>query len=197
MDVRREAMRCLMVAEKHCQPAEMVGLLLEEQGLRLRWAGEGQECLHLLDRADWGLLVFDASGSSHGALSLLSQVRKTHPDLPILVLVHSGHVATAVEAMKAGAADCIEIPIEPARLLSTVAQLRRVIDCHSLEPVAELTPTERVVLHHVLEGRTTRGIAAALSRSPRTIEVHRSSIMRKLRVSNLAGLMKQAMHAGL
>lgn len=186
-----------MVAEKHCRPAEMVGLLLEEQGLRLQWAGEGQECLHLLHMADWDLVVLDASGSSHGALSLLSQVRKTHPDLPILVLVRSGHVATAVEAMKAGAADCIEVPIAPARMSSAVAQFRRVVDCHSLEPVAELTPMERVVLHHVLEGRTTRGIAAALSRSPRTIGVHRSSIMRKLHVSNLTGLIKQAIHAGL
>jgi DNA-binding NarL/FixJ family response regulator len=60
-----------------------------------------------------------------------------------------------------------------------------------------LTKTEMRVLHLILDGRNNRDIALALHRSPRTVEVHRSNLMRKLGVSNIVGLLRRAADAGL
>jgi DNA-binding NarL/FixJ family response regulator len=99
--------------------------------------------------------------------------------------------------MKAGAADCVEAPIAPARLLAAVAAMRERADRRSDDLRMPLTRGERIVLRHVLEGRTTRQIADLLCRSPRTIEVHRKHILKKLGAANLIELVKQARYAGL
>jgi len=106
-------------------------------------------------------------------------------------------VARAVEVMKAGAVDCIETPVKIARFLAAVAVLCNHADHNPFDPRKGLTRTERNVLQHILDGRTTRQIATLLSRSPRTVEVHRRHIMQKLGAANIADLVRQMMEAGL
>jgi DNA-binding CsgD family transcriptional regulator len=60
-----------------------------------------------------------------------------------------------------------------------------------------LTPVELRVLRLVLDGKTNREIACLLHRSRRTVEVHRSHIMRKCGVHNLVALVKMAYGAGM
>jgi len=60
-----------------------------------------------------------------------------------------------------------------------------------------LTRTEMKVLHFILDGKSNKEIANELHRSVRTVEVHRSHIMRKLGVDNLVELVKQAAAMGL
>ncbi|MDI6451629.1 LuxR C-terminal-related transcriptional regulator [Anaerobaca lacustris] len=63
--------------------------------------------------------------------------------------------------------------------------------------VMQLTPVATTVLQHILKGRTNRQIAEALRRSPRTIEVHRRHIMRKLGASTIVDLIRAASARGL
>jgi FixJ family two-component response regulator len=61
----------------------------------------------------------------------------------------------------------------------------------------ELTPREREVLARVAAGRTSRDIAQEFGISPRTVETHRESIMRKLDIRTVAGLTRFALEVGL
>jgi DNA-binding NarL/FixJ family response regulator len=60
-----------------------------------------------------------------------------------------------------------------------------------------LSPREREVLQLVAEGRTTKEIARLLHVSVKTIESHRSQVMEKLHIHNIAGLTKFAVHEGI
>jgi DNA-binding CsgD family transcriptional regulator len=60
-----------------------------------------------------------------------------------------------------------------------------------------LTPREREVLARVAAGRTSRDIAQEFGISPRTVETHRESIMRKLDIRSVAGLTRFALESGL
>jgi DNA-binding CsgD family transcriptional regulator len=61
--------------------------------------------------------------------------------------------------------------------------------------LSRLTPREREVLNHILAGRITKQIAGELSISPRTVEIHRARVMRKMGATNLASLVRLATHA--
>ncbi|NLZ04334.1 MAG: response regulator transcription factor [Phycisphaerae bacterium] len=166
---------------------------LGTSGLRLTRSVTPDECLDLLSTCGWRLLILDATGRTDVVLDVLSKVRRMYPDVPVLVLVRHGDTPTAVQAMKAGASDCLEIPFDPAQLQATVESL-----CPPTPPMLSgrhpaLTHAEQTVLGHILEGRTNREIADLLCRSTRTIEVHRRHIMTKLGAGNLVDLVKRSM----
>ena len=99
--------------------------------------------------------------------------------------------------MKAGASNCLEMPVQAERLSTVVASLCKRLADELNRGSIPLTRVERLVLRHVLEGRTNRQIAAALCRSRRTIEVHRRHIRHKLHVKRLTDLVSRALAAGL
>lgn len=195
-DVLESAMQCLMFAGRGEGDAQGMIALLGERGFSVTQCAELRECLNLLCRRPWRLAVFDASGAAD-SLEVLAQAREACPRIPALILVREGDVRTAVQAMKAGATDCLETPVRPARLLAAVAPFSEHPDRPSGEPCMGLTRVEQVVLGHILDGRTNRQIADALCRSPRTVEVHRRHVMTKLRAANLIDLVRQAMRAGM
>lgn len=66
-----------------------------------------------------------------------------------------------------------------------------------LGPSKPLSTREREVLQLIAEGHSTKGIAAMLHLSVKTVETHRRQIMEKLRIYNIAGLIKYAVREGL
>ena len=188
---------CLICAAQRTATTERVASLLGQQGVSATLSAGEAECLELLGRRSWHLLVIDASGATREPLRLLARCKAAHPDVSVLVLVPQGGVATAVEAIKAGAADCIETPVQSARLLSAVAPLCGQAHRDPFDPRQGLTGIERTVLRHILDGRTSREIAALLGRSPKTVEAHRRHIMKKLGADSLVDLVTQMMQAGL
>jgi FixJ family two-component response regulator len=138
------------------------------------------------------LLVIDMDGDATSALQMVIETRQMRLQTPILILVEHGDIAAAVSVMKAGATDCLEKPTETEKLRSTISSLLGQGAPHHPNTGAVLTRTECLVLTHVLEGRTSREIAALLCRSHRTVEAHRRRIMHKLGASNVAGLVWRA-----
>ncbi len=138
------------------------------------------------------LLIIDVDDQVNQRLELLTECRGLYPHLPAIVLVGRGDTSTAVAAMKAGATDCLEKPLEPGRLWSAVTgALGR---GHSSAPPisSALTRTETQVLHLLLAGKANVEIAKQFHRSRRTIEAHRRNLMRKLGASHVSDLVKQA-----
>jgi DNA-binding NarL/FixJ family response regulator len=155
-----------------------------------------EECLSQLAKTACDILIIDHDGNSVDGLELIPLVRQLSPGTSSLVLLRSSEIRTAVLALKMGAADCIEKPVEESKLIPAIEA-----GLGGRRPAPRLTKplseTEIRVLHLVLLGNTSGQVGAVLHRSRRTIEAHRRSIMGKLGVSNLAGLARRAIELGL
>jgi two-component system response regulator FixJ len=143
------------------------------------------------------LLITDVKMPGRGGLDLLHEVRATFPWIPVIMMTAYGSIPMSVQAVKTGAFDFIEKPVEEGKLLSVVeSALLKGAELHDPLVGKPLTRTERIVLCLILEGISNKRIAYILERSERTIEVHRSRVMRKLGVDNLVDLVKKSTAMG-
>jgi two-component system response regulator FixJ len=188
--------RLVFLASMSRQMRDRLAGVLVDRGVTLIPCPSDAEGRGSLPAERCDLLLVDLDGQAQRGLQLLAQWDRRLPQVPKLALVERGDVSMTVQAVRAGAADCLEKPVDTGRFLRAVGSLLRAID--AAPPGAEplLTKTEATVLHLVLQGETSQEIAETLHRSRRTIEVHRRNIMRKLQVSDLADMVKKAASQG-
>jgi two-component system response regulator FixJ len=125
--------------------------------------------------------------------------------LPVIVVTGHGDVPTAVRAMKAGALDFIEKPIEEDRLLTAIKAAllegaRKTRDGEAVQAarrMATLSPRERQVLERIVSGRPNKLIAYDLNISIRTVEVHRTRLMVRLGTHSIAEAIRIAVLSAL
>jgi len=165
---------------------------LERAGLAVSCFASADECLAHLSSGRCDLLITDVRMPEKDGVELLMEVRKAQPWLPVLVVTGFGDVPMAVKALKAGAADFIEKPLERDSFLETVRTLLARPSAEKVLRDHTLTKMELKVLHYILDGRNNREIADLLHRSPRTVEVHRRHLMQKLKANNIVELLRQA-----
>jgi two-component system response regulator FixJ len=170
---------------------------LERVGIRVQCFPSAQDCLAHLAENRCDLLVTDVRMPGKDGLELLREVRRQLPWLPVVVVTGYGDVPMAVRAMRSGAVDFLEKPLDRQTLLDTVRTLLERDAAQSRLFDLALTETEMRVLRFILDGRNNRDIAVAMHRSPRTVEAHRSNLMRKLGASNVVELLRRAADAGL
>ena len=155
------------------------------------------DCLEQLRLESCDVLVTDVKMPGMDGISLLREAKRIAPWMPVLVITGYGDIPLAVRAIKAGASDFIEKPLEQENFLNAV---QSALDKKSLAESAAgklLTKMELTVLRLVLGGMSNKEVAGVLNRSVRTIEDHRLHIMRKLNVSNTVELIKRAGAMGL
>ncbi len=170
---------------------KMVSRTLEQVGLKVSCFARATECLEQLCCRKCDLLITDVKMPEMDGIELLTEVKRIIPSLPVIVITAYGDVPMAVEAIKAGALNFIEKPLDRQSFLSAVeAVLKRNALIHQIVGDV-LTKTEMIILRLILDGKSTKEIAGLRHRSVRTIEDHRSRIMRKLGVDNLVDLVKQ------
>ena len=122
--------------------------------------------------------------------------------MPVIFVTGHGDAATARDALKAGALDFIEKPVDNERLVELVGTAMAK-DAEQAQSRAQaerlagrlqrLTQREREVMDQVVAGRHNREIAAELGISPRTVEVYKARLMDKLDVRRVADLVKLAL----
>jgi two-component system response regulator FixJ len=165
--------------------------------MNVRCFASANDCLKQLHPGECDLLITDVKMPEMDGVELLTRARCITPWLPVLVITGYGDIPTAVRAMKAGASDFIEKPLDREGFLSMVqAILARDVSTGRLFDIG-LTPTEIKVLRFILEGKNGREIANLLHRHVRTIEYHRSNLYYKLGVNNLLDLIRRAAEMGL
>jgi two-component system, LuxR family, response regulator FixJ len=118
---------------------------------------------------------------------------------PIIFITSHSEISAAVEAMKAGAFDFVEKPVNGHMLIEKVqAALTHSPTLHK-ERLSQssrqarmdlLTPKERAIVDLVVLGQSSREIASALDISVRTVENHRARIMDKLHIASAVELVK-------
>ena len=135
-------------------------------------------------------------------LDLLKRLREESCPAPIFVTSANGDIATAVEAVRSGAADFIEKPVGGddvvERMEAAIEELVQVSgefpDIVTHLPGCEpITRREREVLARIAVGETNKEAARKLGLSSRTIEGYRASIMRKVGARNAAELLRRVL----
>jgi FixJ family two-component response regulator len=170
---------------------------LEKLGCRVSCFSCAQDCLEQLRFAKCDLLIADAQLPDLDGIELINEVKRIAPWQGILAFVHKGDAPTAVQAIKAGALNFIEKPLQSQNFLSVVNAALK--ETNFPDPLLgkELTGAEAEVLHLILEGKSNKEVARLRHRSVRTIEDQRRRIMRKLGVDNVVDLVKRAVAMGL
>lgn len=176
---------------------EVVRETLEDSGFRVSCFGNPIECLSRLRSKKCDLLITDLKMPGKDGIELLADVQHLAPWVPVLMITGYGDVPIAVKAMKAGAADFIEKPLDKKNFVRKIrAILKKNVSTHP-DLGNSLTRNEKKILQLILDGMSNKEIANLLHRSSRTIEVHRAHLMQKLGVDNLVDLVKRVASMGL
>jgi two-component system response regulator FixJ len=184
---------------------ESLRFLLEARGFAVETYGSARDFLTAGGTDRDGCLVVDVRMPDMTGLELQQRLADRQSRLRVVVITGHADVAMAVTAMKAGAVDFIEKPFSDETLLDSIGRAleqsrqlsaRVAVSADIAGRLENLTVREREVLDHLITGKPHKVIAHALNISPRTIEVHRGHIMRKLGARNLADLVRMAIAAG-
>jgi len=176
---------------------EVVQAALRQLDLSIKHFVEVEQCLACLRTQQCHLLISNARQPAREGMRLLVAAKHIKPSVPIIILVDPGDIQVAVDAIKEGASDCLEKPPEKARLVSAIGSVLQKTHGVRLPHEKPLSRTEATILHLLLEGKTTAEMARILNRSRRTIEVHRSQIVRKLGTDGMVDLVKTCFRMGL
>ena len=156
-------------------------------------------------RDHWsGCVVADLKLPRKSGLELQSELRARGSRLPFVIITAHGDVSSARAAFQSEAMDFIEKPFDESVLRTAIENglkrererlQRTATRCDEIARLAKLTPREREVLNLVGQGLHAKEIAADLAISPRTVEVHKASVMAKLGARNVAELVRFALTA--
>lgn len=161
--------------------------------LQSQIAGEGAAQAAQPDIAIVAGSTIGSNGTSADAVGQLADL------VPVVVASSGTSVASAVELMKQGAKDVVELPCDRDQLwqrLNTTLQRADAEAAHKAKTAEmcsrfdSLTPAEHDVVNAMLDGLANKQIAQRLSIGLRTVELRRSKIMRKMQAKSVAELVK-------
>lgn len=180
--------------------------LLEAAGYQVETYANAEAFLTACDPDRPGCLVLDMQMSGMNGLALQAVLAERGFLQPTIFLTGYGTVSEAVRALKGGALDFLEKPVEGRMLIAHVKEALRV-DAERRQAAAvrdalrtrcgQLTARERELLPLVVAGDSSKDIARRLGISHRTVEVHRASIMHKTGVQSVVELAAVAEVCGL
>jgi len=178
---------------------DSLSLLLSLKGVRTQPFANAESFIETY-RPEWtGCVLTDLRMPGMTGLELQSMLRERGVQVPVVVLTAHGDVATARTALKSGAFDFLEKPVDDTMLLDVLRNALRADRERRLaattrsttdQRLERLTEREREILALIAAGHQNRDIAAQLGISPRTVEVHKARIMEKLECRSLAELIR-------
>jgi RNA polymerase sigma factor (sigma-70 family) len=180
---------------------DSLALMLGLTGYRVALYSDA-EALLAAYRQDWsGCILADLRLPGASGVELQAELRARGSTVPFIVITAHGDVPTARAAFQAQAVDFLEKPFDHAQLLAAIETAFALEDRRikrsdarrsETDKLAALTPREREVLEYVARGLHAKEIGKALGISSRTVEVHKTRIMSKLGVRNIAELVRFA-----
>lgn len=209
----------VLVADDHTVVREGIRHVLErEAGFTVVGeAATAAEALRIAEEMQPDVAVLDISMPGESGLSVAAHIRKTMPETRVLILSMHDNPEYVLEAVRSGAHGYLlkdsagvelraavravhegESFFSPPIAARLTAAVRGELDREQRRGAVEaLTGREREVLIGIARGRTNKEIAAELGISHRTVETHRESLMRKLRIRTVAELTRFALETGL
>jgi FixJ family two-component response regulator len=180
--------------------------LLKSVGLTAATFASAPEFLEKAPPEKPGCVIVDLRLPAMSGLELQEQLKARSLSLPIIFLTAFGTVPTSVRAMKAGAIDFLEKPVDDQTLIDAVfraleldrAQRVKQAEIQAvLDRFKSLTPREVEVFRLIITGKLNKQVAYDLNTSEKTIKVHRARILEKMHCQSLAELVRLAEKANL
>ncbi len=180
--------------------------LLKTTGMTVRGFEHAKAFLDILPQVQHGCVITDVRMPGMSGIDLLSRLKDSNPNLPVVVITGHGDISLAVEAMKIGAIDFLEKPFDDDHLIAAVRAalnrdagvVKRKAELGEItEKLAALSNRERQVLDGLVAGKANKSIAFDLGISPRTVEIYRANVMTKMAANSLSDLVRMAMLADI
>ena len=180
---------------------DSLALLLSLKGMRTQLFARAGTFLETYQNEWRGCVLTDLRMPEMSGLDLQKALSSRNIDLPVVVLTAHGDVQTTRAAMKNGAFDFLEKPVDHDILLDvlgnairedTVRHAAQRIEDVARSRLDRLTPRERDVLDLLVQGLSQRDTAARLGISPRTVEVYKARMMEKLQCRSVADVVRLA-----
>ena len=178
--------------------------LIESVGLSVQTFASADEFLDSYNSSMAGCVILDVRMPGISGLELQEALRNRDDMIPIIVVTGYADVPMAVRAMKSGATEFLQKPYSDQRMLDLV---QRAIDNDAQyrkknarlkelrQRLESLTPRENEILVLVSDGLASREIGERLDISQKTVETHRTNMMKKMQVSNVALLTRLYLEA--
>jgi DNA-binding NarL/FixJ family response regulator len=213
-----EGLKILLVEDHELVRAGMCELLCKlSQVGEVSEASNGRDALRMIERLQPDLVFMDIAMPDMNGLEATARIRKQYPRIHIIMLSMYSTEEYVLQALRAGAAgyllkDSGKVELELAiravtqgqtylspTVATHVAEYMRRVEQNTADlPVTEqLTPRQREILQLIAEGRSTQEIAQALVISIKTVETHRSQLMQRLGIFDVAGLVRYAVRTGI
>jgi DNA-binding NarL/FixJ family response regulator len=209
----------VLIAEDHHLVRQGIRALLEKAG-DIEVVGEardGQEAVEIAERLAPEVIIMDLSMPRLNGTQATERIRAMHLPSQVVMLSMYSDETLVRQALRSGAKGyLLKHSVTEELLLAVRAACRGETYLSSAvsgqivqnvltaqpggaepEPFDRLSAREQQVLKLVAEGRTNNAIAQIMNVSIKTVEKHRSSLMQKLNVHDMAGLVKVAMKHGL
>ena len=194
----------VFVIDDDASVRDSIALMLGLSGYRTALFADAEAFLAAWNN-DWaGCVVADVRLPGQSGVQLQDELRRRGASLPFVIITAHGDVPTARTAFRSQAVDFLEKPFDHEQLRAAIdtafaLEDRRIQreDSQRLdaEKLGRLTSRERDVLDQAARGLHAKEIAAVLGISSRTVEVHKTRIMEKLDVRNVAELVRFALAA--
>lgn len=176
-------------------------MLMKSVGHDAKTFATGDEFLAACSPGISGCLILDIRMPGISGLELQEKLHQQGVNIPIIFITGHGDIPMAVEAMKQGALEFFQKPFREQDLVDRVNEAlekdesagKFALQRTEIEPrIAKLTPRERQIMDMIVQGKANKVIAIDLGVSQRTVETHRTRIMRKTQAKSLAELVQMA-----
>jgi two-component system response regulator FixJ len=167
---------------------------------------ESADCfLDFAASAPPGCIVADVKMPGTDGIELVRELARRNLSLPVVLISGHADVPMAVAAIKSGAEDFIEKPVDDVKLIAAVNRAlahrsaeedRRRANDDLAQRLDRLTAREVEIFDLVVQGYTSHAISQTLAISVRTVESHRAQIMEKMHAESVAVLVRQAIRLG-
>ena len=191
----------IFIIEDNKDFREMLEVYFTTKNMSFKSFDSAERAMKNMVLSEVGCVVSDVKMGGMDGVEMTRMIRKIDSRIPIILITGYGNVDMAVRAIKAGANEFLEKPLDVNALYRLTMEFlavteadrnQRVRDIKIQQHITELTVREKHILKLLAQGLSNKEVGLKLEISHRTVEVHRSHIMEKLKAKSIVDLVHVA-----